>query len=70
MIFAAISVLVAGIVEKYRKTYLSIDQSLFNRQYNASTLSVFVQVPQFALIGMSEVFTSIGGKISGFNSLI
>ncbi|XP_069122940.1 solute carrier family 15 member 4-like [Argopecten irradians] len=65
MILAALSVVVAGILEIYRKQELSesggIIQELADDKFNASTLSVFLQVPEFALVGASEVFASISG---------
>ncbi|ESO87044.1 hypothetical protein LOTGIDRAFT_229242 [Lottia gigantea] len=65
MILAALSVTVAGIVEIYRKKDLETNggfiQELADKNFNASTLSVFIQVPQFALVGASEVFASVSG---------
>lgn len=64
-ILAALSVVVAGIVEIYRKKSLASDggfqQDLAGDTFNASHMSVFVQIPEFALVGASEVFTSISG---------
>ena len=62
MIFAALSVIVAGILEIYRKKDISIEQVLAGDKFNASSISVFAQIPQFSLLGASEVFTSISGK--------
>ncbi|XP_071104488.1 solute carrier family 15 member 4-like [Haliotis cracherodii] len=65
LVFSASSVAVAGIVEIYRKQNLAstggIVQTLGGENFNASQLSVLVQIPQFALVGTSEVFTSIPG---------
>ncbi|CAG2246363.1 PHT [Mytilus edulis] len=62
MILAALSVFVAGILEIYRKKDISIiGQTLAGDTFNASSISVFAQIPQFTLIGASEVFTSISG---------
>ncbi|VDI80092.1 solute carrier family 15 (peptide/histidine transporter), member 3/4 [Mytilus galloprovincialis] len=62
MILAAMSVFVAGILEIYRKKDISIiGQTLAGDTFNASSISVFAQIPQFTLIGASEVFTSISG---------
>ncbi|XP_052070570.1 solute carrier family 15 member 4-like [Mytilus californianus] len=62
MIFAAMSVFVAGILEIYRKKDISIiGQKLAGKTFNASSISVLAQIPQFTLIGASEVFTSISG---------
>lgn len=67
MILSALSVVVAGILEIYRKQNLSetggFEQKLSDDTFNSSTLSVFLQVPEFALVGASEVFTSISGTM-------
>lgn len=64
-ILATLSVVVAGILEIYRKKNLAstggITQDLAGDTFNASTISFFAQVPEFALVGASEVFTSISG---------
>lgn len=74
MILAAGSVIVAGILEIYRKEELrtsgGITQELAGDTFNASTLSMFLQVPQFALIGSSEVFASISGIVSDIKSIV
>jgi peptide/histidine transporter 3/4 len=60
MVLSVIAVVVAGIVEIYRKDGGEYhEQPLGNERFNASSMSVFVQVPQFALIGASEIFTAI-----------
>ena len=65
MLLAASSVVVAGIIEmKRRHTWKqghSYDQIVFDEHRNASDLNIFWQVPQFVLIGSSEVLTSITG---------
>jgi len=65
MLLAAASVVVAGVIEtKRRNTWEQghfIVQCVFNENHNASSLNVFWQVPQFMLIGSSEVLTSITG---------
>ncbi|XP_067670794.1 solute carrier family 15 member 4-like [Haliotis asinina] len=59
------SVVTAGVVEMFRKQDLSVNgaviQVLGDEKFNASSMSVLVQVPQFALVGASEVFASITG---------
>ncbi|CAG2201532.1 PHT [Mytilus edulis] len=65
MIFAAMSMFVAGILEIYRKKDISIiGQELAGNTFNASSISIFAQIPQFTLLGASEVFTSISGNYS------
>lgn len=62
MVFAALSVFVAGILEIYRKKDISIiDQKVGEDTFNASSITVFAQIPQFMFIGASEIFTSISG---------
>ncbi|XP_071108042.1 solute carrier family 15 member 4-like [Haliotis cracherodii] len=59
------SVVTAGVVEVYRKQVMSgrgaVIQVLGDEKFNASSMSVLVQVPQFAFVGASEVFASITG---------
>ena len=62
MLFAAASVIVAGVIEIKRKNDDGFHMQTVNKvQYNASSTNVFWQVPQFILIGTSEVLTSITG---------
>lgn len=64
-VLSALSVLVAGILEIYRKKDIEengvIQQQLSGDTFNASSISIFTQVPQFALVGASEVFASVSG---------
>lgn len=65
-VLAAIAMVVAGIVEIARKDRMHepgglLKQELGGELFDASAMSVFVQVPQFALVGASEVFASICG---------
>ena len=65
---AALSVVVAGVIEIARKDRMEepggvIVQELGGEKFNASTISVFVQVPAYALVGASEVFASICGEL-------
>lgn len=70
MMFATIAVLVAGIVELFRLRAVwkfpnekccsyTINQTIGHTVYRAADMSVFWQIPQYALIGISEVFTSV-----------
>ena len=65
MIFATLAMLSAGILEKFRLMDVEenpLPQIVAGSTFNASAnISVLAQVPQFALIGLSEVFTSITG---------
>ena len=70
MLLAAASVVVAGVIEmKRRNTWEQghfIVQRVFDENRNASSLNIFWQVPQFMLIGSSEVLTSITGKATSY----
>eukprot|EP00057_Strongylocentrotus_purpuratus_P016036 XP_011670510.1 PREDICTED: solute carrier family 15 member 4 [Strongylocentrotus purpuratus] len=65
MVFASGSMVVAAIVEICRKNVMRdggyILQTIAGDTYNSSDVSVFAQIPQYTLIGASEVFTSITG---------
>lgn len=65
MVLAACAMVYAGVLEIYRKKDMAahgyIQQSLADETFNASELSMFIQVPEFAFIGSSEVFASISG---------
>ena len=73
MILAACAMVYSGVLEIYRKKDIEnngyIQQELADETFNASKLSMFVQIPEFAFVGSSEVFASISG-IYEFNSLI
>ena len=63
LLFAAGSVALAGIIEVERKhSYGTFKQDVFNKTVNASTMSVFYQVPQYILLGTSEALASVAGR--------
>ena len=66
LLFAAGSVALGGIIEMERKHVLQTNgtfkQDLFNKTVNASTMSVFYQVPQYILQGASEVLVGVTGN--------
>ena len=67
LLLAAASVVVAGLIERKRRHVWQdggvYNQTVLDKNYEASDLNVFWQVPQFMLVGSSEVLTSItGGK--------
>ena len=68
LLLAAASVVVAGLVEiKRRRVWEQghfYDQVVFGEHRNASSLNIFWQVPQFMLIGASEVLCTITGAFS------
>lgn len=73
LLLAAASVLVAGLIERWRRHVWEDghfhNQTVFNKTREASDLNVFWQVPQFMLIGSSEVLTSITGGKTAFKKL-
>ena len=77
MILAALAMVYAGVLEIYRKKDMEangyITQSLGKDNFTASKLSMFIQIPEFAFIGSSEVFASISGEfllVHWFESLL
>ena len=65
MLLASASVIVAGVVEIQRRNTWKdghfVMQKVFDKTQNASSVNVFWQIPQFMLIGASEVLTVITG---------
>ena len=56
------SMIAAGIVEIERRNSQSCtNQTISDKTYNAC-LSIFYQIPQYGLIGISEVFASVAGR--------
>ena len=66
LLFGAGSVVMAGVIEMERKhiirTHGTFEQDVFNKTVNASTISVFYQVPQYILEGTSEVLVGVTGN--------
>ncbi|CDP12983.1 unnamed protein product [Coffea canephora] len=62
-VIAVMAMLSAGIVENYRRKYARIDCTNCE---GSSSLSIVWQVPQYALIGASEVFMYVG-QLEFFN---
>lgn len=65
MVLAILSMIIAAIVEIQRKDIMLqghyLQQNLSKEVFNASDLSILAQIPQFALIGASEVFAGNTG---------
>ncbi|XP_053384813.1 solute carrier family 15 member 4-like [Mercenaria mercenaria] len=65
IILAGLSMMYAGGIEIVRKKDIAnhgyINQTLAGDEFQASHLSMFAQIPEFAFIGSSEVFASISG---------
>ncbi|KAK4486521.1 hypothetical protein RD792_009204, partial [Penstemon davidsonii] len=64
LVIAIMAMIAAGIVECYRLKYAQKD---CKHCQGSSTLSIFWQVPQYALIGASEVFMYVG-QLEFFNA--
>ena len=68
MIIAATSLVVAGVIEIKRKDFIkeygTFYQSPFDKPTNASSMSILYQVPQYVLVGASEVLVVITGMNS------
>ncbi|XP_014804243.1 PREDICTED: solute carrier family 15 member 3 [Calidris pugnax] len=65
MFFSLASILAAGLLERQRLQYVLQDQTVLQliggNRYPAVTLPIWWQVPQYLLMGISELFTSIPG---------
>ncbi|KAK7474443.1 hypothetical protein BaRGS_00034326 [Batillaria attramentaria] len=72
MVFAMLAMVIAGVVEYKRLEAFwpshdqpclnhSINQSIGGSVFYAADMSVLWQIPQYVLIGISEVFTSVAG---------
>ena len=66
MAMVACVMLYAGMLEIVRKDNLQEHgphvQTLSRNTFNASQLTMFAQIPEYAFIGFSEIFTSISGR--------
>lgn len=65
MVCAASSMIIAGCLELCRLHFITenqvVNQTIENTTFVAADLSILWQIPQYSLIGISEVFTSVSG---------
>ena len=72
MVFSALAMAVAGTLEIFRKKKMEDDghciimKAGHNTTYYAADMWIFYQIPQYTLIGVSEVFTSVAGQCFQF----
>ena len=63
MVLGSISVVIAGVLEMFRKQEIQetggFIQDVGGKLFRASHYSILLQIPQFLFIGAGEVFTSI-----------
>ena len=65
MVIAASSMVCAGVIELYRTEQCCMEQQRSsdpNKTLVISNITIFYQVPQYTLMGLSEVFTLVTGK--------
>jgi len=67
LVLAIIAMVSAGLVEIFRLKYAIKEEKNCSHCEGTSTLSIFWQVPQYVLIGASEVFMYVG-QLEFFNS--
>ena len=62
MLIATASMVCAGGMEVFRIRNCCMFQSRGDKNIQVASISIFYQVPQYTLIGLSEVFASVTGK--------
>ena len=65
MLFSVLAMITAGVLEHVRLEYdpsHQINQTIGNTTYPGADIWVFWQIPQYTLIGISEVLASVAGK--------
>ena len=65
MVITTLSMVCAGGIELLRVDQCCKEQDRSSENITIANITVFYQVPQYALIGLSEVLTSVTGKYRG-----
>ena len=65
MVITTLSMVCAGGIEMLRVHQCCKEQDRSSENITIANITVFYQVPQYALIGLSEVLTSVTGKYRG-----
>ncbi len=69
MVLASLAMVSAGLVEvKRQNTKNTTNNTINSKTVIAADLTIFYQVPQFMLIGISEIFVLITGKVYACSS--
>ncbi|XP_064643818.1 solute carrier family 15 member 4-like [Lineus longissimus] len=65
IVFAILSILAAGLLEKYRRERFweagMIPIVIHNNTFQAAKMTVFLQVPQYFLMGVGDAFSNVAG---------
>ena len=66
MILGALSLYAAGTVEYYRVNNKNIVINTFDKNITVKgvNMTIFYQIPQYMLMGLSEIFVIIAGSVS------
>ena len=64
MLIASLALISAGMVEVYRKRCPRLEINIISdMNVTGRDISIFYQIPQFGLMGISEIFVMITGEL-------